>query len=88
MFWRALIFMKHRYKYTFWKAEYSLNIICFDHFLDYWDYNLALVHVTILIVHNFLSIYLTQNLENIYHQMHEGKLKTVTFHLKAIFKWR
>lgn len=45
MFWKTLIFMNHKFKHIFCKAEYSLNILCFNHYLDYKEQNLALVHI-------------------------------------------
>lgn len=37
--------MNHKFKHIFCKAEYSLNILCFNHYLDYKEQNLALVHI-------------------------------------------
>lgn len=72
--------MNHKFKYIFWKAEYSWNIPC----LDYKDQNLALVYVIFFIVPHFLkSIYLTNHLEKMNITCVKGRLKTVTFHLKS-----
>lgn len=55
--------MNHKFKYIFRKAEYSLNILYFNPYLDSKYQNLALANIIFFIVPHFLSIYLTNHLE-------------------------
>lgn len=55
--------MNHKFKYIFRKAEYPLNVLYFNPYLDSKYQNLALANIIFFIVPNFLSIYLTNHLE-------------------------
>lgn len=86
IFWKTLIFMYHKFKYIFWNAEYSLDILCFNHYMDYKDQKLALVRILIFDSSWFLPKYLTNHVEiklisNAWRKASDNN--TITFHLKS-----